>query len=76
MYIGTSCHYSIGVIRYKVVATQLLSRLTLYKLENFRVSHKYWLLVAMAQFVQTHRGRKALLYEGYKYLKILSDRAV
>ena len=30
----------------------------------------------MAQFVQTHRGRKALLYEGYKYLKIFSDRAV
>ena len=24
----------------------------------------------MAQFVQTHRGGKALLYEGYKYLKI------
>ena len=24
----------------------------------------------MAQFVQTHRGGKAMLYEGYKYLKI------
>ena len=24
----------------------------------------------MAQFVQTHHGGKALLYEGYKYLKI------
>ena len=24
----------------------------------------------MAQFVQTHRGGKAFLYEGYKYLKI------
>ena len=26
--------------------------------------------LAMAQFVQTHRGGKALLHEGYKYLKI------
>ena len=24
----------------------------------------------MAQFIETHRGGKALLYEGYKYLKI------
>ena len=24
---------------------------------------------SMAQFVQTHCGGKALLYEGYKYLK-------
>ena len=26
--------------------------------------------LAMAQFVQMHRGGKALLHEGYKYLKI------
>ena len=26
--------------------------------------------LAMAQFVQTHRGEKALPHEGYKYLKI------
>ena len=26
--------------------------------------------LAMAQFVQTHHGGKALLHEGYKYLKI------
>jgi len=26
--------------------------------------------VSMAQFVQTHGGGKALLYKGYKYLKI------
>ena len=30
--------------------------------------------LAMAQFVQTHRGRKALLHEGYKYLKICNGK--
>ena len=29
--------------------------------------------VSMAQFVQTHGGGKALLYKGYKYLKIPKD---
>ena len=29
--------------------------------------------ISMAQFVQTHVGGKALLYKGYKYLKIPKD---
>ena len=66
---------STGIIRYKVVATQLLSRLSLYKLENFKGISQI-LVISSYGSVQTHRERKALLYEGYKYLKILSDRAV
>jgi len=30
-------------------------------------------VISMAHFAQTHSGGKALLYKGYKYLKIPKD---
>ena len=50
---------------YKVVATQASA----YEFQVY-LTNTGCQVISMAQFVQTHDGGKALLYKGYKYLKI------
>ena len=40
-----------------------------YEFQGYLTNTGYQ-VISMAQFVQSHSGGKALLYEGYKYLKI------
>ena len=52
--------------RYKVVANQASA----YGFQAGYPKNTGCQVISMAQFVQTHSGGKALLYEGYKHLKI------